>query len=100
SFDGSAELHGNFLMFGGAGDDTLIGGQSQNAIAGGLGQDHITAGAGVDLIVFSGAADSTGATRDIVAGFDAAKDAFDIPVTLNAIDAAVMHGALDASQFD
>lgn len=100
TLDASAETNANVLVIGGQGDDTFIGGQFQNGIFGGLGQDRMTAGGGTDAFGYNGAAESTGLTRDIVTGFDALHDSFDLPFALAGIDAVVTSGALAAAQFD
>ena len=40
------------MLFGGAGDDTLIGGNNGNLIQGGAGADHMTGGKGADTFSF------------------------------------------------
>lgn len=97
----SSETDGNLFIGGGTGDDVLIGGPAGNTISGGGGQDKLTAGAGSDVFLyFNTAADSTGATHDIIKGFDAAHDSFNLPVTVGAVDAAITSGALHTANFD
>jgi Ca2+-binding RTX toxin-like protein len=52
-FDGSAETDGSFLMYGGAGNDTLIGGAGDDYFKGGAGDDYIDGGAGKNRVTFS-----------------------------------------------
>jgi Ca2+-binding RTX toxin-like protein len=98
----SAETDGHYYLGGGAGDDVLIGGQAGNTFFGHLGSDKMTAGSGADRFTYSGAADSTGVTRDIVTGFNAQHDKFDLPAghSVAAIDAALTTGTLSAGSFD
>ncbi|HEV2561022.1 MAG TPA: calcium-binding protein [Rhizomicrobium sp.] len=110
TFDGSHESDGNFVVQGGAGNDVLTGGAGNDTIAGGAGNDTITGGRGADLItpgngadivVYTSAAQSTGAAYDTVSGFNAtATDKFDFAFTVAAVDTAVTHGALSTASFD
>lgn len=98
----SAETDGRYDLSGGAGDDVLIGGQAGNTFVGHLGSDKMTAGAGADRFTYTGAADSIGVTRDIVTGFNALHDKFDLPAghSVAAIDAALTTGTLSTGSFD
>jgi len=98
----SAETDGQYYLGGGAGDDTLIGGQAGNTLYGNLGQDHMTAGHGADVFRYLDVSESTGAARDILTGFDAKHDSFDLPfdVSVGGIDAALTHGVLTEAHFD
>lgn len=97
----SSETDGSLFIGGGTGNDTLVGGQGGNTISGGGGQDKLTAGTGDDVFLyFSGAADSTGTSYDVIKGFDASHDSFDLTGAVGAVDAAITSGALHASHFD
>jgi Ca2+-binding RTX toxin-like protein len=99
----SAETDGHYILGGGAGDDVLIGGQGGDKFFGEAGLDKMTAGNGNDIFVYlSGAADSTGVTRDIITAFNAFHDKIDLPVgnSVAAIDPAVTTGTLSTGTFD
>jgi CSLREA domain-containing protein len=66
-------------LTGGAGNDVLTGDAGDDILAGGAGRDTITGGAGADYVSFASAADSRGATRDMVVGMDFENaDAFEL----------------------
>jgi Ca2+-binding RTX toxin-like protein len=96
----AAETDGSYYIGGGDGDDVLIGGQAGNTLYGNAGKDKMTAGGGSDTFQYVSASESSGATHDIITGFDAAHDAFDLAVTVSGIDAALTTGALNGGQFD
>ncbi|HEY1709571.1 MAG TPA: bluetail domain-containing putative surface protein, partial [Rhizomicrobium sp.] len=106
TFDGSADTTGGTLTLdGGAGDDMLTGGHGADTIRGGAGTNVLTGGGGADLLigtgtdtfVYNGVSDSTSLGHDTVRGFDAASDTFKLTgITVNAIDAAVTTGMLNA----
>jgi Ca2+-binding RTX toxin-like protein len=99
--DASHETDGTLFLGGGAGNDTLVGGQAGNTISGGGGQDMLTTGAGADVFLYyNTAADSTGMTHDIIKGFDASQDSFNLPGTVSAVDTAITAGTLRAAHFD
>ncbi|HEY1961136.1 MAG TPA: hypothetical protein VGG69_01860 [Rhizomicrobium sp.] len=100
--DASKETNGTYFLEGGDGDDTLIGGQAGNIFVGGLGQDHLIAGAGADVFTYtSGPVDtSTSVDRDIITGFNALHDSFDMQYAVSGVDAAVTAGNLSTSHFD
>ncbi len=100
--DASAETDGHYYLGGGAGGDTLIGGQAGNTLYGGLGQDTITAGLGADVFQYLDVGESTHATRDILSGFDAQQDSFDLPfnIAVGGVDSALEHGLLSQAHFD
>ena len=99
--DAGQETNGTLYIGGGDGDDVLVGGQAGNVMSGGLGKDHLTAGTGADVFVYFSAAQSTGAGRDTVSGFDALHDDFNVPGTVGAIDAALNTGMLrEGAHFD
>jgi Ca2+-binding RTX toxin-like protein len=98
----SKETNGTYYLGGGSGNDVLIGGQGGNTFVGGLGQDHLTAGAGADVFTYNNGdpAASTSVGRDIITGFDALHDTFDMFTSVSGIDAAVATGNLSRAQFD
>ena len=87
-------------LTGSAFDDTLTGNAGNNALAGGLGADHLNGGGGSDSFVYASAAESTSTTRDVITGFDALSDNFDLTFAVNAVDAEVTSGALSIGHFD
>jgi Ca2+-binding RTX toxin-like protein len=100
-FDGSAETDGKFHFYGSAGNDTLIGGAGADILFGNGGQDQLTGGAGNDTYVYDSAAESTGVTRDIVTGFDATHDKFDMEEqTVTGVDSTIASGKLSTQTFD
>jgi VCBS repeat-containing protein len=109
NFDGSAETDGTFTILGGAGNDTLTGGAGDdvifagdgtNTITGGGGRDILTGGTGADTFVYNNASDSTSTTHDVVKGFDASADFFDVSVAVTGVDATVASGTLRGAHFD
>ena len=87
-------------LTGSAFDDTLTGNGGNNALTGGLGADHLNGGGGSDSFVYASAGESTSTTRDVITGFDALSDNFDLTFAVNAVDAAVTSGALSIGHFD
>lgn len=61
--DGSAELDGDLIVYGGLGNDTIIGGAGNDLFRTGGGTDVITGGAGIDRISYAAAA--AGITIDL-----------------------------------
>ena len=53
-FNGSAETNGTFVVYGGAGNDTITGGAGNDTIDGGTGRNTISGGGGNDSITDSG----------------------------------------------
>jgi Ca2+-binding RTX toxin-like protein len=109
NFDGSAETDGTFTILGGGGDDILTGGAGKdvilagdgtNTITGGGGQDILTGGSGPDTFVYNNVSDSSSTTHDIVKGFDASADFFDVSVAVTGVDATVASGTLGSAHFD
>lgn len=102
TIDASAETDGTYEITGGDANDVIVGGQSGNTIAGNFGADVMTAGAGKDVFrYFTGDPDeSTSTGHDIINGFDAAHDKFDIETAVGAVDGAVTSGQLRANHFD
>jgi Ca2+-binding RTX toxin-like protein len=99
-FNGSAETDGKFQFVGSSGNDTLIGGGGADKFFGGLGQDAMTGNGGNDVFVYTGAAESTGAGRDVVTGFDADHDKFDLGNAVTSVGAAIAAGKLSTTTFD
>ncbi len=110
TFNGAKELDGKFDILGGAGNDVLTGGAGNdtidaglgsNIVTGGAGSDTITVGSGTDTLVYTGKAQSTGATFDIVNAFDfASNDHFDVTSAVTGIDSEVTSGQLRTASFD
>jgi VCBS repeat-containing protein len=109
TFNGSAETDGTFIMNTGAGNDVLTGGlgndvfragEGNNTIKGGGGIDNITGGSGVDTFVYGAVSESTSVTHDIIQGFNASNDLFDLSFAVTGIDATVASGHLSQATFD
>ncbi len=69
---GNDNINGNAgvdSIDGGAGNDVIDGGDGADVIDGEGGLDTITLGAGLDILEYGAAADSTGATKDIIKDF-------------------------------
>jgi Ca2+-binding RTX toxin-like protein len=108
-FNGSAETDGRFILTGGAGADVLVGGSGNDWLYGNGGANQFTGGGGADRIIATGSdehfiytdvSDSTSTTHDIITGFNASGDVFDLDVTVTGINAEVTSGALRTSAFD
>jgi Ca2+-binding RTX toxin-like protein len=108
-FNGAAESAGRFIILGGAGVNVLTGGKGNDQIDGGASADVLTGGGGHDLLnghgggdtfVYGAVTDSTGAGHDIITGFDALTDHFDLASTVDAVDAAFSGGRLRLDHFD
>ena len=78
SFNGAAELDGRFIVFGGAGGDSLTGGRGADqlnggggadTLIGGIGADVLVGGAGNDLFVYRNVGESTAASADRISDF-------------------------------
>jgi Ca2+-binding RTX toxin-like protein len=78
SVDGSAELDGQLILFGGAGTDVLIGGAQADQIYGGSNADTLTGGGGADTFRYDAVTDSTAAARDHILDFLSGTDKFDL----------------------
>jgi VCBS repeat-containing protein/ELWxxDGT repeat protein len=50
TFNGSAEIDGSFLLYGGLGNDALTGGQQSDTLYGGGGNDRLNGGLGADTM--------------------------------------------------
>ena len=77
-FDGSAELDGNFRIFGGADADTITGGAGGDLLYGGLGADVLTGGGGADILRYQNVLESTTAARDTIEGFATGVDRIEL----------------------
>ncbi len=82
------------LVDGGGGADTLRAGAGGEMLKGGAAADLLWGGGGSDTFVYGAVAESTGVKHDIVYGFDADSDQFDLNVAVKAINAAVSAGTL------
>jgi Ca2+-binding RTX toxin-like protein len=100
AFHGSTETDGNFVLKGGAGDDSLIGGAGTDTLYGGLGADVLTGGAGADTFQYTSAAESTSTTYDAIKDFDASADKIDLWFKLSGVSSAINTGTLSVSHFD
>ncbi|HEY1710932.1 MAG TPA: calcium-binding protein [Rhizomicrobium sp.] len=98
--DAFATRDGNDLLSGGDGNDTLDGRSGNDTLIGGAGADLLNGGPGDDAFVYQMVADSTGATHDTIAQFDARYDHFAMPAPVSAIDPSVASGSLSVSTFD
>jgi Ca2+-binding RTX toxin-like protein len=109
-FDGSAETDGRYVLDGGAGNDYLTGGAGNDVLTGNGGDNRFTGGGGEDRIVATGdshdrfiytdVSDSTSTTHDVIVGFSATADAFDLDVTVTGISTEVTSGRLSTASFD
>jgi Ca2+-binding RTX toxin-like protein len=87
-------------LTGSAFDDTLTGTTASNVLTGGLGADQLIGGGGADTFAYGSVADSTSTAYDVITGFAAGNNKFDLWFTVNAVDTAVTAGALSTSTFD
>lgn len=113
---GKGYAHGDLLaatvlsVTGSAFNDRILGDQFTNTFNGGDGADTLTAGTGFhdkltgglgkDTFVYTGAADSTGMSYDIITDFDAKQDHFKVLSGVSDIDNKVGSGTLSAGSFD
>jgi Ca2+-binding RTX toxin-like protein len=93
-FDGAAETDGQFVIWSGAGDDTLHGGDGDDTIYGAGGADQMTGNAGNDVFAYIDASHSTSASRDVIDDFTTGDT-----IDLSAIDANTLLGGNDAFNF-
>lgn len=100
SFDGSAELDGEFMFVGGGGDDLFFGGAGDDRIFGLGGGDDLKGGGGSDIFVYTGPGDSSGTDYDTLADFDPAADRIDLPGAVSGFGAAIEGGALSTATFN
>jgi Ca2+-binding RTX toxin-like protein len=80
--------------------DTLTGDAGNNVLTGGLGADHLNGGGGSDTLVYGAVNESTSTTHDVITGFDALADRFDLSFAVNGIDSEVSTGHLSNGTFD
>ncbi len=108
-FFGSAETDGRYVVYGGAGNDNIVGGAGNDIFYGNAGANRFTGGGGADRIIATGTSerfiytdvtDSTSTTHDIITGFVASTDRFDLETTVTGVDTAVTSGLLRAGTFD
>jgi Ca2+-binding RTX toxin-like protein len=69
TFNGSAEADGSYVVYGGAGNDTITGGHGNDSLSGGLGADTLTGGAGNDVFLYRSVVESTPTSHDTIADF-------------------------------
>jgi len=100
TFNGAAETNGRFVIEGGDGKDVIAGGTGDDVIDGGMSADTITGGLGHDTFVYDSGAESTSKNYDLINGFDANSDTFQLSVSVANIDAAVTNVSLSTSGFD
>ena len=94
SFNGAAESDGQFIVYSGAGADTLTGGAGDDQIWGGGGADQLRGGLGHDTFGYVATAHSSASAMDQILDF-AGGDKID----LSPIDAIAGGGAYDAFSF-
>jgi len=101
TFNGAAETDGNFIVYGGSGNDVLTGGHGNDTLYGDGGADTMTGGAGNDVFAYMQVADSTSTSYDTITDFDATADKFQFSHAITGINAAIAVGALDSgANFD
>lgn len=110
--DGAFDMHGSFgddaltggggndIMDAAGGNDTLVGGAGDDTLRGAFGGDTMEGGEGRDDFRYLSGSESTGASHDMIIGFDARKDVFLMPFRVKEIDPAVTTGQLDSVTFD
>jgi Ca2+-binding RTX toxin-like protein len=107
-FNGTAETNGVFVLYGGAGNDTLIGGSGIDKLKGGDGADYLSGGPGRDTFIYTAVHQSLGSANgqpagsgfDTIAGLNAAMDKFDLWFRVTAIDSEITSGQLRQPFFD
>jgi Ca2+-binding RTX toxin-like protein len=99
-FNGSAETDGVFHIVGSRSGDTLTGGDGADTLNGALGADHLDGRGGADSFVYGAVGESTSKSFDVIAGFDASVEHFDLWRSVGGVDAALSHGALSLGTFD
>jgi Ca2+-binding RTX toxin-like protein len=88
------------ILTGDGGDNVLTGLDGNDRLTGGIGSDTLAGGNDSDTFVYAAAGESTGLRHDIVNGFDADVDFFQVPGTVKGIDATIASGGLSAETFD
>jgi Ca2+-binding RTX toxin-like protein len=78
NIDGRGVQHGNLILFGGGGHDTLFGGGGNDTILGGGGSDTLIGGAGADTFRYDAASDSIGGSSDMIGDFQSGTDKIDL----------------------
>jgi serralysin len=78
SVDGSAELDGQLMLFGGAGRDVLRGGSQADTLHGADNADTLAGGGGADTFRYDSVAESTAAARDHILDFTSGTDKVDL----------------------
>jgi Ca2+-binding RTX toxin-like protein len=104
---------GTDVLYGFGGNDTLNGGAGNDVLVGGLGADTLTGGSGSDRFVYNSVTESTGSHvvdddsgshlvtgYDTITDFNAAQDAFDLPVQVTGIDAPLSASTFTLTNFD
>jgi hypothetical protein len=99
-FDGSAETDGRFIFYGGEAGDAFIGGAGNDLIFGLGGADILSGGGGRDTFAYYDAAQSSGASYDVLADFNPGVDRIDLEVSVTGFDAAVQGGTLSGASFN
>ena len=97
--DGHLETNANFVIYGGAGADTISGGGGNDRIFGGLGADTLNGGLGADTFGYGAVAQSIGSSHDTIIGFNANFDKIDLPGSVTAVQTNVT-GAASNSTLD
>jgi hypothetical protein len=109
SLDASAETDGSLNatidgghIIGGALSDHLAGATHSDFFTGGGGQDFITCAKATDTLIYNGVSDSTSTAYDVITGFDASHDVFQlqgVAADPTAIDTEIT-GTINAATFD
>ncbi|HTQ14239.1 MAG TPA: calcium-binding protein [Rhizomicrobium sp.] len=109
NFNGSNETDGRFDLIGGGGNDVLRGGAGNDVLSGngganwftgGLGADRISSPGAHDRFIYTDVSESTSTTHDIITGFAANTERFDLDVTVTGVNGAMHSGMLRAKAFD
>jgi VCBS repeat-containing protein len=82
TFNGAAETDGRFVIYSGAGADTIVGGAGDDTLYGAGGADTLTGGAGNDVFAYISADHSTASAMDHILDFTSGDR-----IDLSAIDA-------------
>jgi Ca2+-binding RTX toxin-like protein len=107
NIDGSAETDGSFNVIGSEASNLFTGGDladvfdgagGADSITGGAGADDITVGADADTLIVSDVTESNSAGYDVIHGFDAGADKFDLGVGVGSVSTA--SGSISAATFD
>jgi Ca2+-binding RTX toxin-like protein len=98
--NGAAETNGSFSFLGSAETDVISGGAKDDVITAGLGNDLIGGAGGADLFVYPSVSDSTSTEHDHLVEFNANRDSIAVLTPVTGVDAAVIGGTLNLSNFD